>query len=106
MKTIEYYIFEDHYDQNDYDSFEIEFSTDEERIEQIMMWFLHTTSSYDSFDTIEELKERGVYEDIMENVTITEFRKGYDIEIEEGTFINEDGDEEEFGGGHLFCKRL
>ena len=106
MKTKEIYIFEDYYQQNEYDSFEIEFSTDEERIEQIMMWFLHTSSSYDSFDTIEELKERGVYGDIMENVSITKFGNGYEIEIEEGTFINEDGEEEEFGGGYLNCYQL
>ncbi|NVK76021.1 MAG: hypothetical protein HWE24_21300 [Oceanospirillaceae bacterium] len=106
MKTKEIYIFEDYYQQNEYDSFEIEFSTDEERIEQIMMWFLHTSSSYDSFDTIEELKERGVYGDIMENVSITKCGNGYEIEIEEGTFINEDGEEEEFGGGYLNCYQL
>lgn len=106
MKTKEIYIFEDYYQQNEYDSFEIEFSTDEERIEQIMMWFLHTSSSYDSFDTIEELKERGVYGDIMENVSITKFGNGYEIEIDEGTFINEDGEEEEFGGGCLNCYQL
>jgi hypothetical protein len=106
MKTKEIYIFEDYYQQNEYDSFEIEFSTDEERIEQIMMWFLHTSSSYDSFDTIEELKERGVYGDIMENVSITKFGNGYEIEIDEGTFINEDGEEEEFGGGYLNCYQL
>jgi hypothetical protein len=108
MKTTENYIFQDYYyGERQFEPFTIEYSSEYEKLEQLLDYFIGSTNCVEECYGLEELKElTNDYREVLNMFSITETDNGFYFEIEKGSYQDKNGGSWDIDEDKVLCQRI